>query len=219
MPECNKLFSNRQPIINPLSAFLIKYSWALNCQKLSCAVSLQHLRGKNIYIDEKHVVNRRILWFPLLRCIKKTTSRFTWHFLRCISSFNVVRCIHPINVIDLINIQINTFTWWKWFHILSNRSTQCLDAKPALPLKGNYQDSGPDAISLESSEWMCGINALMRFDTTVVYNTFEVRSLFPAVVETQSSVTDPGSDGLFHPISVKFWNAFQNEVWQKKIDE
>ncbi len=132
---------------------------------------------KKIYIDEKHVVNRRILWFPLLRCIKKTTSRFTWHFLRCISSFNVVRCIHPINVIDLINIQINTFTWWKWFHILSNRSTQCLDAKPALP-KGKYQDSGPDAISLESSEWMCGKNALMRFDTTVVYNPFEVRSLF-----------------------------------------
>ncbi len=110
MPECNKLFSNRQPIINHLSAFLIKYSWALNCQKLSCAVSLQHLRGKKNYIDEKHV-NRRFLWFPLLRCIKKTTSRFTWHFLRCISSFNVVRCIHPINVIDLINIRIDTFTW------------------------------------------------------------------------------------------------------------
>ncbi len=70
------------------------------------------------------------------------------------------------------------YTNWYFHMVLSNRSTQCLEAKPALPLKGKYQDSGPDAISLESSEWMCGITALMRFDTAVVYNPFEVRFIF-----------------------------------------
>lgn len=60
VPECNMLFSNRQSMINCLSAYLIKYSWDFNCQKLSCAVSFQHLRGKNI--DEKHV-NWSLLWF------------------------------------------------------------------------------------------------------------------------------------------------------------
>ncbi len=87
--------------------------------------------------------------------------------------------------------------------VFSNRSTQCLEAKPALPLKGKYQDSGPDAISLERSEWMCGITALGRFDTTVVCNPFEVRSFFQ-----QWSKHSPQLQTLevmlFHPFSVKF---------------
>lgn len=69
-----------------------------------------------------------------------------------------------------------TNVYWYFLMVLSNKSIQCLEAKAVLHLNGKYQDSGPDDISLERSEWMCGITALGRFDTTVVCNPFEVRS-------------------------------------------
>lgn len=150
----------------------------------------------------------------LLFCIKKTSSRITWHFLykqfQCCVLYSSNQCYWPHKYTNEKNVH------WYFHMVLSNRSTQCLEAKPALPLKGKYQDSGPDTISLEHSEWMCGITALGRFDTTVVCNPFEVISFFQQWSKHSPQLPTPEVMVFFTLFQWNFAMLFRMRCGKKK---